>query len=156
MKLNAIDAVTRLQDLRLPPSNRLRALKVGRKGQHSVRIIDQWRICFVCQGGNTEQVEIVDYHLRKEHDQSTHCSGASGRIPQRIAGGVGPVAVPVGAGYRCVFDAHKSCDSEAAAGYGGTGIAAGAVFWTGPALLAGLVEPIRYGCDRAESRLTGG
>ena len=62
MKLNAIDAATRLQDLRLPPSNRLKALKGGRKGQHSVRINDQWRICFVWKGGNAEQVEIVDYH----------------------------------------------------------------------------------------------
>jgi proteic killer suppression protein len=62
MKLNAIDAATRLQDLRLPPSNRLEALKGDRKGQHSIRINDQWRICFVWQGGNAEQVEIVDYH----------------------------------------------------------------------------------------------
>ena len=62
MKLNAIDAATTLQDLRLPPSNQLEALKKDRKGQHSVRINDQWRICFVWQRGHAEQVEIVDYH----------------------------------------------------------------------------------------------
>lgn len=62
MKLNAIDGATRLQDLRLPPSNRLEALKGNRKGQHSIRINDQWRICFVWVGGDADQVEIVDYH----------------------------------------------------------------------------------------------
>jgi len=62
MKLNAIDAAIRLRDLRLPPSNRLEALKGNRKGQHRIRINDQWRICFVWQGGNADQVEIVDYH----------------------------------------------------------------------------------------------
>jgi len=62
MKLNAIDAATRLQDLRLPPSNRLEALKGDRKGQYGIRINDQWRICFVWEGGHAEQVEIVDYH----------------------------------------------------------------------------------------------
>ncbi|MEK6406723.1 MAG: type II toxin-antitoxin system RelE/ParE family toxin [Acidobacteriota bacterium] len=62
MKLNAIDAATTLQDLHLPPSNRLEALKGNRKGQHSLRINDQWRICFVWQRGHAEQVEIVDYH----------------------------------------------------------------------------------------------
>jgi proteic killer suppression protein len=62
MKLNAIDAAARLQDLRLPPSNRLETLKGGRKGQHSIRINDQWRICFVWQRCDAEHVEIVDYH----------------------------------------------------------------------------------------------
>lgn len=62
MKLNALDAAVSLEDLRLPPSNRLEALKGERKGQHSLRINDQWRICFVWQKGHTEQVEIVDYH----------------------------------------------------------------------------------------------
>jgi proteic killer suppression protein len=62
MKLNAIDAAITLQDLRLPPSNQLEPLKKDRKGQHSVRINDQWRICFVWQRGHAEQVEIVDYH----------------------------------------------------------------------------------------------
>lgn len=62
MKLNAIDAAITLQDLRLPPSNQLESLKKDRKGQHSVRINDQWRICFVWLRGHAEQVEIVDYH----------------------------------------------------------------------------------------------
>jgi proteic killer suppression protein len=62
MKLNAIDAATKLDDLRLPPSNRLEALKGSRKGQHSIRINDQWRICFVWRSGDAEQVEIVDYN----------------------------------------------------------------------------------------------
>lgn len=62
MKLNAIDAATRLDDLRLPPSNRLEALKGDRKGQHCIRLNDQSRICFVWRDGDVEQVEIVDYH----------------------------------------------------------------------------------------------
>jgi len=62
MKLNAIDAATQLEDLGLPSSNRLEALKGERKGQWSIRINDQWRICFEWRDGNAEQVEIVDYH----------------------------------------------------------------------------------------------
>ena len=62
MRLNAIDAAVRLEDLRLPPSNRLEALKGDRKGEHSVRINDQWRICFRWRDGHAERVEIVDYH----------------------------------------------------------------------------------------------
>ena len=62
MKLIALDAATKLEDLRLPPSNRLEVLKGDRKGQHSIRINDQWRICFMWQNGHAEQVEIVDYH----------------------------------------------------------------------------------------------
>jgi proteic killer suppression protein len=62
MRLNAIDAAIKLGDLRLPPSNRLEALKGDREGQHSIRVNDQWRICFVWRDGHAEQVEIVDYH----------------------------------------------------------------------------------------------
>lgn len=62
MKLNAIDAAVKLLDLRLPRSNRLEALKGDRQGQHSIRINDQWRICFAWRDGNAEDVEIVDYH----------------------------------------------------------------------------------------------
>jgi toxin HigB-1 len=51
-----------LNDLRSPPGNRLEALKGGRKGQHSIRINAQWRICFVWREGGVEDVEIVDYH----------------------------------------------------------------------------------------------
>ena len=62
MKLNAIDAAVSLEDLRLPPSNRLEALKGDRKGQHSIRVNDQWRICFIWDEGGPSRVEIVDYH----------------------------------------------------------------------------------------------
>lgn len=62
MKLNALDAAARLEDLRLPPSNRLEALKGDRKGEYSVRINDQWRICFLWREGHAERVEIVDCH----------------------------------------------------------------------------------------------
>ena len=62
MKLNAIDAATQLEDLSLPSSNQLEALKGERKGQWSIRIKDQWRICFEWRDGDAEQVEIVDYH----------------------------------------------------------------------------------------------
>jgi proteic killer suppression protein len=53
---------TRLDDLRVPPNNRLEALKRDRKGQHSIRINDQWRVCFVWTGRDAIDVEIVDYH----------------------------------------------------------------------------------------------
>jgi proteic killer suppression protein len=62
MKLNAIDAATRLEDLGLPSSNRLQALKGERKGQWSIRINDQWCICFEWRDRNAEKAEIVDYH----------------------------------------------------------------------------------------------
>lgn len=51
-----------LEDLRVPPSNHLEALKHDRKGQHSIRINDQWRICFEWNGGEVKGVEITDYH----------------------------------------------------------------------------------------------
>lgn len=57
-----LEAAHALQDLRVPPGNRLEALKGERKGQHSIRINDQWRVCFVWTDGGAEQVEIVDYH----------------------------------------------------------------------------------------------
>jgi toxin HigB-1 len=60
-KLEMLAAAARLDDLRVPPGNRLEALKADRKGQHGIRINDQWRICFRWNDG-AEDVEIVDYH----------------------------------------------------------------------------------------------
>jgi len=61
-KLEILDAAEVLQDLRVPPSNRLENLSGERAGQHSIRINRQWRICFKWQNGNAHDVEIVDYH----------------------------------------------------------------------------------------------
>ena len=61
-KLVQLDAAVRLDDLRIPPGNRLEALSGRRKGQRSIRVNDQWRICFVWRGGDAYDVEIVDYH----------------------------------------------------------------------------------------------
>ena len=61
-KLQMVNRATRLGDLRIPPNNRLEALKRDRKGQHSIRINDQWRVCFRFEGGNAFDVEIVDCH----------------------------------------------------------------------------------------------
>jgi len=61
-KLVQLDAAVTLDDLRVPPGNRLEALHRDREGQHSIRINDQWRICFVWNDGAVEGVEIVDYH----------------------------------------------------------------------------------------------
>jgi proteic killer suppression protein len=61
-KLRAISNAVELRDLRSPPGNRLEALKGDRKGQHSIRINDQWRICFRWTEAGAEDVEIVDYH----------------------------------------------------------------------------------------------
>jgi proteic killer suppression protein len=61
-KLDLIEYAETLRDLRAPPGNRLEALKGDRRGQHSIRINDQWRICFVWREGGAEDVEIVDYH----------------------------------------------------------------------------------------------
>ncbi len=61
-KLRYIDNADALKDLRPPPGNCLEALKRNRLGQHSIRINDQWRICFVWTGTDAEEVEIVDYH----------------------------------------------------------------------------------------------
>lgn len=61
-KLRMVDAAVDLNDLRVPPNNQLEPLKGARKGQHSIRINKQWRVCFVWRGGNAHQVEIADYH----------------------------------------------------------------------------------------------
>jgi toxin HigB-1 len=61
-KLRQLDAASELKDLAAPPGNRLEPLKGDRKGQYSIRINDQWRVCFVWQDGNAFDVEIVDYH----------------------------------------------------------------------------------------------
>ena len=61
-KLQMLHRATILDDLRMPPGNRLEALTGNRKGQHSIRVDDQWRICFVWLRGDVTKVEIVDYH----------------------------------------------------------------------------------------------
>jgi len=57
-----LDTATRVEDLRVPPGNRLEALKGNRAGQHSIRVNDQWRICFRWHDGDAYDVEFVDYH----------------------------------------------------------------------------------------------
>ncbi len=61
-KLLALHAATELRQMTVPPGNRLEALKGGRKGCHSIRVNDQWRICFRWRDGHAHEVEIVDYH----------------------------------------------------------------------------------------------
>ena len=61
-KLRLINNARRVEDLAVPPGNRLEALKGRRRGQHSIRINDQWRICFVWRQAHAHEVEIVDYH----------------------------------------------------------------------------------------------
>ncbi len=61
-KLEMLSAAAKLEDLRVPPGNRLELLKGNRAGQHSIRINDQWRICFIWRDGDAYDVEIVDYH----------------------------------------------------------------------------------------------
>jgi proteic killer suppression protein len=61
-KLLYLHRARRLEDLRVPPGNRLEALKGDRENQHSIRVNDQWRICFRWHDGNAYDVEIVDYH----------------------------------------------------------------------------------------------
>jgi proteic killer suppression protein len=61
-KLRMLDAATSLDDLRVPPANRLEKLKGGRAGQYSIRVNRQWRICFRWRSGDAHDVEIVDYH----------------------------------------------------------------------------------------------
>ena len=61
-KLRQLEIAARLDDLRVPPGNRLEALRGDRQGQYSIRINDQWRICFRWTAAGAEDVEIVDYH----------------------------------------------------------------------------------------------
>ena len=61
-KLRLLDAATRIDDLRAPPANRLEKLSGARAGQWSIRVNDQWRLCFVWKDGEAHQVELVDYH----------------------------------------------------------------------------------------------
>jgi toxin HigB-1 len=62
MKLHLIDAAADIVFLRIPPGNRLEGLKGGRSGQHSIRVNDQWRLCFRWRGGDAFDVEFCDYH----------------------------------------------------------------------------------------------
>jgi proteic killer suppression protein len=78
-KLDMLHQAQDLRDLRAPPANRLEALSGNRKGQHAIRINDQWRICFVWTREGPANVEIVDYHWRREHAQPRH--HASRRSP---------------------------------------------------------------------------
>ena len=61
-RLEAIDAATVLADLRVPPGDRLHALKGDRAGQHAISVNDQWRICFRFEDGDANDVELCDYH----------------------------------------------------------------------------------------------
>ena len=61
-KLRQLDIASELRDLASPPGNRLEPLKGDRRGQYSIRINDQWRVCFVWRDGDAYDVEIVDYH----------------------------------------------------------------------------------------------
>ena len=61
-KLRMINSARRLDDLRIPPANRLEALKGEMKGQHSIRVNDQWRVCFRWSNAGVSDVQIVDYH----------------------------------------------------------------------------------------------
>ncbi|MBA6095882.1 type II toxin-antitoxin system RelE/ParE family toxin [Pseudomonas juntendi] len=61
-KLAMLDAATELRDLRSPPGNRLEALSGNRAGQHSIRVNDQWRLCFTWTDNGPANVEIIDYH----------------------------------------------------------------------------------------------
>lgn len=61
-KLMILNNARNLNDLRMPPGNRLETLAGDRKGQHSIRVNDQWRLCFVWRHGDAYQVELVDYH----------------------------------------------------------------------------------------------
>ena len=61
-KLALVDTAATVEDLRVPPGNRLEALQGDREGQHSIRVNSQWRICFVWKDGDAYEVEIVDYH----------------------------------------------------------------------------------------------
>jgi proteic killer suppression protein len=61
-KLRVLDACITLDDLKVPPGNRLERLRGNRAGQHSIRVNDQWRLCFVWRDGNSYDVEITDYH----------------------------------------------------------------------------------------------
>ena len=61
-KLRLLNGASRLDDLRMPPGNRLEALQGERRGQYAIRINDQWRVCFTWRDGRAYEVEVVDYH----------------------------------------------------------------------------------------------
>jgi len=78
-KLVYLHQARTLNDLRVPPGNRLEALKGARRGQHSIRINDQWRICFVRRGHDAYEVEIVDYHQEQIHARCHKIASDSSR-----------------------------------------------------------------------------
>jgi addiction module HigA family antidote len=71
-KLRMIQIAARLEDLKVPPANRLEALAGDRKGQHSIRINDQWRVCFEWRDGDAYNVEITDYHWARKRKREMH------------------------------------------------------------------------------------
>ena len=97
-KLDMLDAAPTLNTLRSPPGNRLEALNGDRAGQFSIRVNDQWRVCFVWAGGQAHDVEITDYHqeVKKMMTEERHptpkwrFAGRCGGGGQRVAGVVGP------------------------------------------------------------------
>ena len=78
-KLRAL-AAARLDDLRLPPGNRLEALVGNRTGQHSIRVNDQWRLCFVWRDGDAWDVKIVDYTLTLREPENSSCESQPRRF----------------------------------------------------------------------------
>jgi proteic killer suppression protein len=80
-KLFMLHSANALHDLRSPPGNMLEALRGDRAGQHSIRVNDQWRICFVWRGGSAEHVELVDYHWPR-HGPTTPTARPSRGDPQ--------------------------------------------------------------------------
>jgi len=71
LKLEVLNAAVSLNSLRVPPGNRLEQLKGDRKGQHSIRVNNQWRVCFVWKNENAFDVEIVGYHQEEKHGKKT-------------------------------------------------------------------------------------
>ena len=101
-KLVMMDSATELNALRIPPGNRLEALKGNRKGQHSIRINDQWRICFRWKAGDAYNVEITDYHLEVYYEEKKTPSHPSWRDPDgRISKTNGHQSIPIGQGHKC-------------------------------------------------------
>lgn len=72
-KLRQLEIAGRLDDLRVPPGNQLEALKGDRAGRHSIRINDQWRVCFRWTDAGAQDVEIVDYHEEGTNEQAQTC-----------------------------------------------------------------------------------
>lgn len=143
-KLVLLDAAETLKELRIPPANRLEGLSGDGAGQHTIRINDQWRICFRWDRGDAYDVEITDYHQESQDGEESPPADSPGRDS---AGGIlgthGGELIPSGEGHQCPPAAHQRDRTWKTRDYSGHRAEPGPLLWNLGALLDEPADPLR-------------